>query len=76
MLIRALLFSSSLLLAAIPASAEEQSWSKRTPPPVKYAQPTPEQKEHDWSGFHMGVNAGSGFDTDNRNSAAPGNIPR
>jgi hypothetical protein len=72
------LFSAALLLAVTPASAEEQSWAKRTPPPVKYAPPPPEQKEHDWSGFHMGVNAGSGFGTNNRDSAFPGssNIPR
>ncbi|MEA2759170.1 MAG: hypothetical protein QOH65_1783 [Methylobacteriaceae bacterium] len=56
------------------AAAEEQSWSKRTPPPVKYAPPPGEQKEHDWSGFHMGVNAGPGFSTSGRESAVPGSL--
>jgi hypothetical protein len=60
-----------MLLLIAPAFAEEQPWSKRTPPPVKYA-PPPEPKEHDWSGFHMGVNAGSGFGTSGRDSAVPG----
>jgi hypothetical protein len=74
---RTSILCAAMLLIA-PAFAEEQSWSKRTPPPVKYAPPPPEQKEHDWSGFHMGVNAGSGFGTNNRDSASPGssNIPR
>lgn len=58
-------------------AAEEQSWSKRTPPPVRFAPPSPEQKTQDWSGFHMGVNAGSSFRTD-RDSALPPtlNLPR
>jgi hypothetical protein len=74
----ALSLLAALLLATVPASAEEQSWAKRTPPPVKYAPPSPEQKEHDWSGFHMGVNAGSGFGANNRDSRIPGNssMPR
>jgi opacity protein-like surface antigen len=64
---------SALALSAFAAAAaEEQSWSKRTPPPVKYAPPPGEQKEHEWSGFHMGVNAGPGFSTSGRASAAPG----
>jgi hypothetical protein len=73
-----LLCSLALPLLIIPASAEEQSWVKRTPPPVRYASPPPEQKEHDWSGFHMGVNAGAEFNTNNRNSVMPGglNFPR
>jgi hypothetical protein len=77
MLTRNLLFCSLVLpLLIIPASAEEQSWARRTPPPVKYASP-PEQRQHDWSGFHMGVNAGAGFNTNNHNSAMPGsNFPR
>jgi hypothetical protein len=71
-----LLCSLALPLLIIPASAEEQSWAKRAPPPVKYATP-PEQKQHDWSGFHMGVNAGAGFRTDNRNSTVLGpDFPR
>jgi hypothetical protein len=72
------LLLAALLLAIVPASAEEQSWAKRTPPPVKYAPQSPEQKEHDWSGFHMGVNAGSGFGANNRDSPIPGNstMPR
>jgi hypothetical protein len=68
---RTLVLCASLLLLIGPASAEEQSWVKRTPPPVKFA-PPPEQKQQDWSGFHMGVNAGSGFGN-NRDSAVPGN---
>jgi hypothetical protein len=72
-----LLCSLALPLLIIPASAEEQSWAKRAPPPVKYATPPPEQKQHDWSGFHMGVNAGAGFRTDNRNPNLLGpNFPR
>jgi hypothetical protein len=61
-----------LVLLLAPAVAEEQSWSKRTPPPAKYAAPPIEQKQHDWSGFHMGVNAGTGLGTNERNSAVPG----
>jgi opacity protein-like surface antigen len=65
---------SALALSAFAAAAaEEQSWSKRTPPPVKYAPPG-EQKEHDWSGFHMGVNAGPGFSASGRESAVPGSL--
>jgi hypothetical protein len=60
-----------MLLLTAPAFAEEQSWAKRAPPSVKYA-PPPEQKEHDWSGFHMGVNAGSGVGPNDRTSAVPG----
>jgi hypothetical protein len=72
---RKLLFcSTALSLLAGQACAGEESWAKRTPPPVKYASPPPEQQQHDWSGFHMGVNAGSGFDTNGRNSAVPGNF--
>jgi hypothetical protein len=72
------LLFAALLLATVPASAEEQSWGKRTPPPVKYAPQSPEQKEHDWSGFHMGLNAGSGFGANNRDSPIPDNssMPR
>jgi hypothetical protein len=33
-----------------------------------------EQKQHDWSGFHMGVNVGAGFDANKRNSAVPGSF--
>jgi len=78
MLARNLQFCSlALPLLFTPAGAEEQSSAKRTPPPVKYASP-PEQKQHDWSGFHMGVSAGTGFGTNNRNSGLPGssNSPR
>jgi hypothetical protein len=78
MVTRNLLFCwLALPLLFAPARAEEQSWAKRTPPPVKYASPS-EQKQQDWSGFHMGVNAGAGFNTGNRNSAVPGgsNFPR
>jgi hypothetical protein len=65
---------SALALSAFEAAAaEEQSWSKRTPPPVKYAPPS-EQKDHDWSGFHIGVNAGPGFSTSGRESAVPGSL--
>jgi opacity protein-like surface antigen len=73
---KALLISiSAIALSAFAAAAaEEQSWSKRTPPPVKYAPPPGEQKEHDWSGFHVGVNAGPGFSTSGRESAVPGSL--
>jgi hypothetical protein len=70
---RTSILCAAMLLVIAPAFAEEQSWSKRTPPPVKYA-PPPEPKEHDWSGFHMGVNAGSGFSTSGRESAVPGSF--
>jgi hypothetical protein len=59
-----------MLLLMAPAFAEGQSWAKRAPPPVKYA-PPPEPKEHDWSGFHMGVNAGPGVGPNSRSSAVP-----
>jgi uncharacterized iron-regulated membrane protein len=62
---------AGLAFLIAPALAEEQSWSKRTPPPVKYAAPPAEQKQHDWSGFHMGVNAGAGISANERNSAVP-----
>jgi opacity protein-like surface antigen len=73
---KALLVSiSALALSAFAAAAaEEQSWSKRTPPPVKYAPPPGEQKEHDWSGFHVGVSAGPGFSRSGRESAVPGGL--
>ena len=58
-------------LTVLPAAAEEQSWSQRAKPPVKFAPPPAEQKAKDWSGFHMGVNAGAGFKTENRDSALP-----
>jgi hypothetical protein len=58
-------------LSALPAAAEEQSWSTRAKPPVKFAPSPTEQKTQDWSGFHMGVNAGGGFKTQNRDSALP-----
>jgi hypothetical protein len=57
--------------ALAPAAAEEQSWSKRTPPPVKFAPPTDEAKPQDWSGFHAGVNGGASFTTKSRESAVP-----
>lgn len=57
--------------AFVSASAEEQSWSKRTPPPVKFAPPPDGERAPDWSGFHMGVNAGAGFGTKRRDSAVP-----
>jgi opacity protein-like surface antigen len=66
--------SAIALSAFAAAAAEEQSWSKRTLPPVKYAPPPGEQKEHDWSGFHVGVNAGPGFSTSGRASAVPGGL--
>jgi hypothetical protein len=58
------------------ARAEEQSWSKRTPPPVKFAPAEDEAKPQDWSGFHVGVNAGAGFGTKGRDSAVPGGLPK
>jgi hypothetical protein len=67
-----------ILMAAIllgtfgAAAAEEPSWSKRTPPPVKFAPPPAVDKPHDWSGFHLGVNAGPGLATNNRASGVPG----
>ena len=54
------------------ADAEEQSWSKRTPPPVKFVPPPSEDKPHDWSGVHVGVNAGRGFGTNSSASQVPG----
>jgi hypothetical protein len=74
---RTSILCAAMLLVIAPAFAEEQSWSRRTPPPVKYA-PPPEPKEHDWSGFHMGVNAGSGFGANDQRSAVPSgsNFPR
>ena len=59
------------LLALDPAGAQEQSWSKRTPPPVKFAPPTDEAKPQDWSGFHAGVSGGAGFGTKGRDPAVP-----
>jgi hypothetical protein len=75
---KAVLISISALAvgAFATAAAEEQSWSKRTPPPVKYAPVPGEQNEHDWSGFHVGVNAGPGFGASGRQSAVPGGLGR
>ncbi len=70
---------SSLALAGLPATGlAEQSWSERATPPAKFAPPATEEKAQDWSGFHMGVNAGAGFKTENRGSALPTslNVPR
>src|SRR4051794_17450787 len=46
--------------------AEEQSWSKRTPPPVKFASQSPEQKPQDWSGVYVGVQGGAAFSRGHR----------
>ena len=68
-----LLISISALALSPLASlaAEEQSWSKRTPPPVKFAPPSTEQKQKDWSGVYVGVNGGTALSTGTRSSAAP-----
>jgi len=55
-----------------PAAAEEQSWSKHTPPPVKFAAPSPEQKPPDWSGVYVGVQGGAAFRRGHGESVAPG----
>ena len=55
-----------------PAAAEEQSWSQRTPPPLKFAAPPTEQKPQDWSGVYVGVQGGAAFSSGQRESVAPG----
>ncbi len=70
---------SSLALTGLPATGiAEQSWSERATPPAKFARPSTEEKAQDWSGFHMGVNAGAGLKTENRDSVVPPslNVPR
>jgi hypothetical protein len=71
---RTLLISMNAILLATfgAAAAEEQSWSKRTPPPAKFAPLPANDKPHDWSGFHVGVNAGPGFATNRPASGVPG----
>jgi hypothetical protein len=62
----------ALALGALaPASAEDQSWSKRAPPPVKFAPPPSEQKPQDWSGVYVGVNGGTALSRGGRGSGVP-----
>jgi hypothetical protein len=69
---RVILLFALALGGLAPAAAEEQSWSKRTPPPVKFAPSSAEQKPHDWSGVYVGVNGGAASSRGGRESAAPG----
>jgi hypothetical protein len=73
LLSRPLILVIVLALGALaPAAAEEQSWSKRTPPPLKFAAPSPEHKPQDWSGVYVGVLGGAAFSRGHRESVAPG----
>ena len=72
-----LISMSAILLGTLgAAAAEEQSWSKRTPPPVKFA--PAERKPHNWSGVYVGMTGGASFTRSGRDSAAPGSsaLPR
>jgi hypothetical protein len=74
-----LISMSAILLGTLgAAAAEEQSWSKHTPPPVKFASPPAEHKPQDWSGVYVGVTGGASFSRSGRDSAAPGSsaLPR
>ena len=64
---------SAILLGTLgAAAAEEQSWSTRTPPPVKFAPMPAEHKPHDWSGVYVGTTGAASFSRSGRNSAATG----
>jgi hypothetical protein len=72
LLSRPLIFVFVLALGGLaPAAAEEQSWSKRTPPPAKSAAPSAEQKPQDWSGVYVGVQGGAGLSRGRPESVAP-----
>jgi hypothetical protein len=73
LLIRPLISVFVLALGGLaPTAAEEQSWSKRTPPPAKFAAPSAEQKPQDWSGIYVGVQGGAAFSGGHRESVEPG----
>ena len=74
-----LISMSAILLGTLgAAAAEEQSWLKRTPPPVKFAPVPAEHKPQDWSGVYVGVTGGGSFSRSGRDSAPPGSsaLPR
>ena len=75
---RLILLFGLALGALAPAAAEEQSWSKRTPPPAKFAPVPAEHKPQDWSGVYVGVTGGGSFSRGGRDSAPPGSsaLPR
>jgi opacity protein-like surface antigen len=69
---RLILLVALALGASAAAAAEEQSWSKRAPPPVKFGLPPAEHKAQDWSGAYVGVHGGAVLDRGGRESVAPG----
>jgi hypothetical protein len=72
LLSRALILVFVLAVGGLaPAAAEEQSWSKRTPPPAKFAAPSAEQKPQDWSGVYVGVQGAAGLSRGRPASVAP-----